>query len=275
MTQPRPFAIAFVITVIVGALYGYVTWDLLEDSEAGSSPLSGFLDRATPYPPRPTNSPDPFSLPPKTEVELVVLRNAMAFDGLTFALLRVPVDTANPEDPPEPQFTVSLNDEETIDSLHYHLAVDGKGRLYVLNQTDAQHLVSLVKEVRSITEATGRYWWRLETKVSCRPVDHLHIPRIVPASGVLDEGSYMRVGVSEYHWGGTRTLVRKQGPGDWIWGFGRRRLPTCLSELVGAVNERFGGQKGYDDQVIQYLQEFTGIWGVLTTRTMVRDFLNQ
>ncbi|KAH6901525.1 hypothetical protein BKA70DRAFT_1308906 [Coprinopsis sp. MPI-PUGE-AT-0042] len=119
-------------------------------AQAWSSPLSGFLDRAAAY----TNT--AAFQPPRSSLELVVLRNAQAEpDGFTLAF---------------------YSSDGTSNSDTY--AVDAAGSIYVLQQQDATEILALANEVASLPE-TGEFrnTWFLKSPVTSRPIERILIPK--------------------------------------------------------------------------------------------------
>ncbi|KAH6901518.1 hypothetical protein BKA70DRAFT_1308890 [Coprinopsis sp. MPI-PUGE-AT-0042] len=196
---------------------------LSQGPSAWPSALSGYLDRAAPYP-------DSASFkPPRSSLELIVLRNAQAEPkGLTLALFS--------------------SDGTTTSNTPY--AVDAVGSVYVLQEQDAKGILSLAKEVSQLQTGEWGNRWTLKSRVSCRPVERIFTPKPsglkeTPGGEVEEEF----VEISVYGFNNREKELQETTSG-------RDTLPDSLGELTGLVLQGRESREGSvrNDEVLSLVK---------------------
>jgi len=191
------------------------------------SPLSGFLQRADPYP----GSNREFR-PARSSLKLAVLRNApVEPEGFTLAV-----------------FSSGASDDDLTQPYY---AVDARGIVRVLKQADVDILKQLLVGVRRLPLSDNfRNTWRLKQETTSQPIDRILIPRVVLGERPADdyENEYDEVGVQGFDY---RVRELKEAVED------IQTLPQELWELTGAVLEaRHGDQE--DGGVLSYVRRLLG-----------------
>ncbi|KAH6905282.1 hypothetical protein BKA70DRAFT_1293892 [Coprinopsis sp. MPI-PUGE-AT-0042] len=169
-----------------------------------SSPLSGFLDRATRY------SDTASFKPPRSSLELVVLRNApVETEGFTLALFS----------------SDGSNQKETF-------AVDAKGAVYTLTPDDASGILKLAHDITELpTTEEFRNTWILKALRTSQPIDRILIPKGKCAPEVPEENyekEFNEVSVQGFNY--EERELRERTAGEDV-------LPQALWELAGVVLE--------------------------------------
>ena len=170
------------------------------------SSLSGYLDRATPYP-------DPANFkPPRSSLKFIVLRNAQA----------------------EPNgFTLAIFSSDGTSATDKTYATDSVGAVYTLQAEDAAKIQALSDKVAHGKGDEAPTYWTLKSRISCRPIEKLLFPK--DAQGVSDTPAADRdtefVEISVYGFNYVETKLRE--PTD----DGRETLPENVWELTAVALE--------------------------------------
>lgn len=183
-----------------------------------TSPISGFLDRAEPYD-RPTSE----FKPPRSAIELVVLRNTpVEPEGFTLAIF-----ASDSQKPPGKK----------------HYAVDTQGRILVLQDKDVAGIQDLVSKVVELPQPDR--WgntWALSQPRTSQPIERILIP-------TGRESEFDEIGVQGFD-GRVRELKVAVG--------GFAELPDVLWDLTEAAMEARveGGER--DEDVLGYVRGLLG-----------------
>ena len=192
-----------------------------------SSPLSGFLDRATRY------SDTASFKPPRPSLELIVLRNApVETEGFTFAL---------------------FSSDGYSDGQKETYAVDAKGAVFTLKPEDADGILKLAHDITKlpVTEEF-RNTWILKALRTSQPIDRILVPKGSHAPEVPEdnyEKEFHEVSVQGFNYEERELRERIQG---------EEVLPQPLWELAGLVLEartsNDNGNRG-DESVVSRVKD--------------------
>ncbi|KAF9476869.1 hypothetical protein BDN70DRAFT_881861 [Pholiota conissans] len=183
-----------------------------------SSPYSGYLQRAQPYP-------NPHSYTPEHKLlKLLGLRNA-------------PTE-------PEGLSLVIFSDR---------VAIDTKGNIAILAQADYDGLTRLAETVQTLPETGSfRNQWRVRHDITSRPVDRVLYAASSPLSDRPAE-NYREEFKETSVYGFDKQKVQLQKPVE-----GYQTLPAALWELTGLVLEARETPGPKDEVVLQRVREILG-----------------